>query len=189
MIPTRKTFAIKQRKRYPELLKPVIDPDARIIWGYVELSINVTIGPKCVIGYQGVGYVHDDNQWLHIPQVGKVVINENVHIYPGTHIQRGTIDNTIIGEGTIIGHNCNIAHNVHIGKNCLLTNGVIVAGSTHIGDNVYIGPGVIIRNNVKILDNVHIAQGSNVLNDLTMANYWYMGNPAKLSRMVREGDV
>ena len=185
----REAFARKQRKEHPHMLLPTIDPDARIIWPYVEIGNGVGIGPGCIIGYQGVGYIKEDGSWLHIPQIGRVIIGNEVDIYPGTHIQRGTIDNTIIGARTVIGHNCNIAHNVRIGEDCMLTNAVNLGGSVIIGDNVYIASGVIIKDHVTISDNVHIGQGSNVLEDLTKSGWWYKGNPARLFREVKDGDV
>ena len=185
---SRKQFAMEQREKYPNLLCPVIDPDARLIWPYVKVGRNVGIGPGCVIGFQGVGYIKNDNEWLHIPHVGNVIIGDNVSVYPGAHIQRGTLEDTVIGDGTIIGHNCNIAHNCKIGKNCMLTNNVIVSGSVEVGDNVYIAPGVIIRDHVKIADNVCIGQDANVLGDLVEGDYWYTGTPARRTREVREGE-
>ena len=186
---TRAEFAKEQRKKFPDMLLPIVAPEALLIWPYVKVAENVSVGPGSVIGYQGTGYTREDGEWSHIPQIGRVVIEADVHIYSGVHIQRGTVEDTVIGKGTVIGHNCSIGHNVKIGKNCMLTNGIIVSGSCVIGDNVYIAPGVIIKDHVGIADNVHIGQGSNVLRDLERSGWWYKGNPATLFREVKEGDV
>ena len=185
---SRIEFAHTQRAAYPQLMHSVIDPDARLIWGYVKVGHNVGIGPFCLIGFQGVGYTHEDGKWIHIPQVGKVIIGDNVHIFPGTHIQRGTVDDTVIMDGTIIGHNCNIAHNCVIGENCMLTNNVVISGSVEIGDNVYIAPNVTIRDHVKIADNVFIGQGSNVLKDCDKPGWVYYGSPVRPVRKREESD-
>ena len=172
----RLKFALEQIKKHPR--KPFIHPSVNIP-DWVKIGKNVTIHENCTIGTEGFGFAkNEDGTWLHIPQSGTVIIGDNVEIYAGTNIDRGTIDATIIGEGTKIDHHCHIGHNVQIGKNCLITAKTIIAGSTKIGDNAWIGIGTTIVEHITIGKNVFIGAHSNVLKSVKNDSKVY-GNPAK----------
>jgi len=77
---------------------------------YVKIGNNVIIHRKCTIGTQGFGFVmNKDGTWIHIPHIGGIIIGDNVEIFPGTNIDRGTVNNTIIGDGVKIDHMCTLA--------------------------------------------------------------------------------
>lgn len=109
---------------------------------------NVTIYPRtiigkrciihsgCVIGVDGFGFYREDNKFKKIPQIGRVVIEDDVEIYANNCISRGTIGDTIIKSGTKIDNLNHIAHNVHIGKDCAITVLNAFGGSSSIGDRV-----------------------------------------------------
>ncbi|MGP1932324.1 MAG: UDP-3-O-(3-hydroxymyristoyl)glucosamine N-acyltransferase, partial [Arsenophonus sp. ET-DL12-MAG3] len=86
------------------------------IWANVSIYHNVKIGKECliqsgtVIGSDGFGYANEEGQWVKIPQLGTVIIGNNVEIGACTTIDRGALDNTIIGNGVIIDNQCQIAH-------------------------------------------------------------------------------
>lgn len=178
-IDERLKFALEQRKKYPR--EPMIHPTA-IVHDWVKLGKNVSVHEYCTIGTEGFGFVKDDSgKWLHIPHSGQVVIGDDVEIFAGTNIDRGTVDDTIIGKGTKIDHHCHIGHNVQIGENCLITAKVVIGGSSKIGNNVWIGPHTTILNKVSVGDNVYIGSHTNVINDIGN-DVVVVGNPARVIR-------
>ena len=176
----RLKFAMKQRKKYPE--KPFIHPSVTIP-KWVTVGNNVTIREGCTIGTQGFGFENDENgEFFHIPHTGGVTIGDNVEIFEGVSIARGTIDNTIIGDGTKIDCHVHIGHNAKIGKNCIITAGAIFSGSTVLGDNCFVGIGACIKDHVFIANRVLIGQGANVVSDISKENVVVVGNPAQILR-------
>lgn len=144
----------------------------------VEFGRNVVVYPYCVIGYEGFGFYNDVVGGLkNFPCHGKTILGDNVEVFSFVNIDRGTLDDTVIEENTKIDHHCHIAHNVQIGRNCIITAGTVIGGSSKIGDNVYIGINSTIRNWIKIGDNVTIGMGSVVTKDIKDGLTVY-GNPA-----------
>lgn len=175
----RLAYTKVQRKRHPQ--NAFIHPSVTIP-DWVILGDNITIHENCSIGTEGFGYEKNKKgEWLHIPHTGKLIIGNNVDIYPNTTLNRGTLKNTIIGDGTKIDHHCHIGHNSHIGKNCIITANVVVAGSAKIGDNVWIGPHSTILDNIKVGDNVYIGSQTNVIKSVG-DNLILVGNPAHVLR-------
>ena len=103
------------------------------------LGKNVILHPGVVIGSDGFGYESVSGVHEKIPQIGNVVIEDNVEIGANTTIDRARFSSTIVGAGTKIDNLVQIGHNVHIGKNCLLVSQVGIAGSTTLEDYVVIG--------------------------------------------------
>jgi len=175
----RLKFALEQRKKYPT--HPFIHPSVHIP-DWVEIGNNVTIHENCTIGTEGFGFVkNEDGIWLHIPHVGKVIIGDDVEIFAGTNIDRGTVDPTRIGNGTKIDHHCHIGHNVQIGENCIITAKVVIGGSTKIGNNVWIGPNSTILNKITIGNDVYIGAQTNVIKSVE-EGVVVVGNPARILR-------
>jgi UDP-3-O-[3-hydroxymyristoyl] glucosamine N-acyltransferase len=111
-------------------------------------------------------------------QIGRVIIQDNVEIGANTTVDRGAMDDTVIGEGTKIDNQVQIAHNVHIGRHCAIVSQVGIAGSTKIGNGVQIGGQVGIKGHVTIGDGVQIAAKAGVMTDLA-AGGQYGGIPAR----------
>ena len=105
------------------------------------------------------------------------MINDDVEIASGCTIDRGSVDNTIIGRNTYLDNQVHVAHNVKIGSNCMIAGQVGFAGSAKIGNNVSIGGQAGISGHLKIGDNVKIGGGSGVVNDIEN-NKTIMGYPA-----------
>jgi len=157
----RLKFTMEQRRKFPQ--EPFIHPSVNIP-DWVKLGKNITIHENCTIGTEGFGFAQDENgKWFHIPHVGQVIIEDDVEIFSGTNIDRGTVENTIIGHGSKIDHHCHIGHNVNIGKNCIITAMVVIGGSTIIGDNVWIGPNSTIMDHITIGNDVFIGTQTNVI--------------------------
>ena len=139
---------------------------------------NVHILDRCVIGKKGFGFFPNKDTNLRYPQIGVVIIRDNVEIGCGATIDRGSLSNTIIGKNTFLDNQIHIAHNVKIGENCVIAGQVGFAGSSTIGNNVFIGGQAGISGHIKIGNNVQIGGGSGVIKDIP-ENTKVMGYPAK----------
>ena len=142
------------------------------------INNNVYILDGCVIGKKGFGFFPDKNSNFRYPQIGVVIINDNVEIGCGSTIDRGSLSNTIIGKNTYLDNQIHIAHNVKIGENCIIAGQVGFAGSSTLGNNVMIGGQAGISGHLKIGNNVQIGGGSGVIKDIP-DNSKVMGYPAK----------
>lgn len=120
----------------------------------VILGNRVIIHSGAVIGADGFGLTHDGRQWVKIPQVGGVEIHDDVEIGANTTVDRGALQNTVIGRGVKIDNLVQIAHNVKIGEHTAIAGCVGVAGSAEIGKNCMFGGGVSINGHIKIADGV-----------------------------------
>ena len=127
---------------------------------------NVTIHSGAVIGSDGFGYVKEKGEIFKFPQLGKVIIEDEVEIGANTTIDRGSLSDTVIGAGTKIDNLCQIAHNVKIGKNVLIAALTGISGSTVIKDNVTMGGQVGIADNLTIHEDVRIAAKSGIIGDI-----------------------
>lgn len=110
-----------------------------------------------VIGSDGFGIAPDAGRWLKIPQIGRVVIGDDVEIGANTTIDRGALDDTVIEEGVKLDNLIQIAHNVRIGAHTAMAASSAVAGSTSIGQHCRIGGCVGIVGHLQIADHVEIA--------------------------------
>lgn len=118
------------------------------------------------IGQDGFGYAPGPAGMIKIVQIGRVIIQDHVEIGADTTIDRGTMDDTVIGEGTKIDNQVQIGHNVRIGRHCALVSKVGVAGSAKIGNGVQIGGAAGINGHITIGDGAQIAALSGVMNDV-----------------------
>ena len=141
------------------------------------LGYNVVIQDSCKIGQKGFGFIPLEKNNLKFPHVGRVLINDNVEIASGCTIDRGSVDDTVIGENTYMDNQVHVAHNVKIGSNCMIAGQVGFAGSAEIGNYVSIGGQAGISGHLKIGNNVKIGGGSGVVKDIA-DNEVVMGYPA-----------
>ena len=138
---------------------------------------GVVLQDNCKIGQKGFGFIPFKNKNIKFPHIGKVIIGDLVEIASGCTIDRGSVDNTVIGKNTYIDNQVHIAHNVKIGTNCMIAGQVGFAGSSQIGNNVSIGGQAGISGHLKIGNNVRIGGGSGVVKDIS-DNQIVMGYPA-----------
>jgi UDP-3-O-[3-hydroxymyristoyl] glucosamine N-acyltransferase len=130
--------------------------------GHVWIGERTVIGKRCllhpgaVIGGDGFGFAKDGDRWVKIPQLGRVVIGDDVEIGANTTIDRGTLSDTEIGDGVKLDNLVQIAHNVRIGEHSAMAACVGVAGSSVIGRRCTFGGQVGIADHVTIADDVHV---------------------------------
>ncbi len=147
---------------------------------------NVHILDGCVIGKKGFGFFPNRDKNFRYPQIGIVIIEDNVEIGCGSTIDRGSLSNTIIGKNSYLDNQIHIAHNVKIGENCIIAGQVGFAGSSTLGNNVMIGGQAGISGHLQIGNNVQIGGGSGVIKNIP-DNSKVMGYPAKdLKNFIRE---
>ena len=133
---------------------------------YAKLSNNVKLYQGVKIGGEGFGFIAKKDFFKKIPQLGRVIISENVEIGCNSTVDRGSIGDTVISKNTMIDNLVHIAHNVKIGENCIIAAMTGISGSTEIGKNAMIGGQVGISGHVKIGDNVKIAAKSGIMKDI-----------------------
>jgi UDP-3-O-[3-hydroxymyristoyl] glucosamine N-acyltransferase len=160
-----------------------------------RIGPNVTIYPGCtlgervevqagtVLGSAGFGYVRDakTGRYHHFPQIGSLRIEDDVEIGANVTIDRGALEETVIGRGTKIDNLVHIAHNVRIGKNVVIAALTGISGSSVIEDNVIIGGQVGIGDHALVKEGVILGSGSGVLTKKIVRGkgvvFW--GRPAK----------
>ena len=138
---------------------------------------DVVIQSGCKLGQKGFGFIPKKSKNIKFPHIGKVILGNSVELASNCTIDRGSVDDTIIGDNTYFDNQVHVAHNVKIGKNCMIAGQVGFAGSSTIGDNVSIGGQAGISGHLKIGDNVKIGGGSGVIKDIE-DNQIVMGYPA-----------
>ncbi|RME99332.1 MAG: UDP-3-O-(3-hydroxymyristoyl)glucosamine N-acyltransferase, partial [Alphaproteobacteria bacterium] len=157
-----------------------IGPNATLI--YSLLGNRVYIHPGASIGQDGFGFAMGPAGHLKVPQIGRVIIQDDVEIGANTTIDRGALRDTIIGEGTKIDNLVQIAHNVVIGRHCVIVAQVGISGSTTLEDFVALGGQVGVIGHVTIGAGAQIAASSNVNRDVPPGVTWG-GTPAKPMRL------
>jgi UDP-3-O-[3-hydroxymyristoyl] glucosamine N-acyltransferase len=154
------------------------------IYHRCEINNRVIIHAGTVIGSDGFGYVLDQGVHRKIPQVGNVIIHDDVEIGASVTIDRGTLGPTVIGKGSKLDNLIQIAHNVQIGEYCIIISQVGIAGSTRIGNYTQIGGQVGIAGHLKIGDRVQITAQSGVMHDIPDGEKWF-GTPAQPDRKTK----
>ncbi len=139
---------------------------------------NVRILAGARIGQAGFGFVDDEGCLVRIPQLGRVVIKDDVEIGANTTIDRGALADTMIGRGTKIDNLVQIGHNTHIGEYCILAAQTGISGSCVIGDGVLMGGQVGLADHLHIGDNVQLAAKAGLMRDVPAGERWG-GAPAR----------
>ncbi len=157
----------------------------------VCLYPGVAIGRRCivhagaVIGADGFGFAPDAGQWVKIPQVGGVRIGDDVEIGANTTIDRGAIEDTVIGDGVKLDNQIQVGHNCRIGAHTAIAGCVGISGSTVIGERCMIGGAVGIAGQLSIADDVVITGYSLVTTSLKQAGSYSSGMPAVETKLWR----
>ena len=147
------------------------------VYPRTQIGRRVRIHAGAVIGSDGYGYVLDAGIHRKVPQVGNVVIGDDVEIGANVTIDRGALGSTTIGRGTKIDNLVQIAHNVIIGEHCIVIAQVGIAGSTRLGNYVILAGQVGVAGHLKIGDQAMVGAQSGVMYDIADGEKW-MGSPA-----------
>ncbi|RTE66917.1 UDP-3-O-(3-hydroxymyristoyl)glucosamine N-acyltransferase [Amphritea opalescens] len=164
----------------------VIGPDCIIgentrIAANVTLYNKITVGANCVIhsgaviGADGFGFANNHGEWLKIHQLGGVTLGDRVEVGANTTIDRGALDDTVIGCGVILDNQIQIAHNVTIGDNTAIAGCTAIAGSTHIGKNCTIAGACAITGHLTIADGTHVTAMSLISKSILQAGAYSSG--------------
>ena len=154
----------------------LLEPNVTVLEG-VMIGERCLIHSGAVIGADGFGFANDGGEWVKIPQIGGVVIGNNVEIGANTTIDRGAVEDTVVSDGVKLDNLIQVAHNVRIGRNTAIAGCTGIAGSTTIGERCAIGGGVGITGHIEIADGVTITARSFVPQSVPEAGSYSAGTP------------
>lgn len=139
------------------------------IYALCVLGARVIVHAGVIIGADGFGLAHEGGRWIKIPQVGRVLIGDDVEIGANTTIDRGALEDTVIEEGVKLDNQIQVAHNVRIGAHTAIAGCVGIAGSAIIGKHCMIGGAAMILGHLEIADGTTISTGTLVSKSITEA--------------------
>lgn len=154
------------------------------LYARTQVGNRVRIHAGAVIGADGFGYVFEQGRHLKVPQVGHVIIQDDVEIGANAAIDRGALGPTIIGQGTKIDNLVQIAHNVVVGEHCILCGQVGVSGSTKLGNYVTLAGQVGLAGHLRIGSKATVGAQAGVMNDIPEGEMW-LGTPAMHNRQMK----
>lgn len=157
-----------------------IGPNATLT--HTLVGNRVTIHAGAAIGQDGFGFAMGRGGHQKVPQIGRVIVQDDVEIGANTTIDRGALRDTVIGEGTKIDNLVQIGHNVVIGRHCIIVSQTGISGSAELEDFVALGGQVGVVGHVKIGAGAQIAGSSNVRGNVPPGARWG-GTPAKPTRL------
>ncbi len=149
-----------------------------------QLGDRVILQPGVVIGGDGYGYLLRDGEHKKVPQVGGVIIEDDVEIGANATVDRGRFLSTRVGRGTKIDNFVHVAHNVQVGEHCLLVSHVAIAGSTRLGNYVTLAGQVGVVHHIEIADGVTVLGQSMVSKSIKEKGVW-AGSPAQPAHLWR----
>lgn len=166
----------------------IIEKNARLgnqcyLHSNVTVNHGAEIGSRCifhsgvVIGSDGFGLVEDDGHWVKVPQIGTVIIGDDVEIGANTTVDRGALDDTIIEQGCKLDNLIQVAHNVRIGAHTAIAACVGIAGSAIIGRHCKIGGAAVILGHLEVADNVMVTAMSLVTKNIKRSGVYSSGTP------------
>jgi UDP-3-O-[3-hydroxymyristoyl] glucosamine N-acyltransferase len=152
-----------------------------VLYARTQVGCRVRIHAGTVVGSDGFGYVFAEGRHLKVPQIGSVVVEDDVEIGANVAIDRGALGVTTIGKGTKIDNLVQIGHNVSLGEHCILCGHVGIAGSTRVGNYTTMAGQVGIAGHLAIGSQVTIGAQSGVMNNIPDGEKW-LGAPAQPDR-------
>lgn len=146
--------------------------EASVLYPNVTIYHDCQIGQRAiihsgaVIGADGFGFAPDGKEWVKIPQIGRVIIGDDVEIGANSAVDRGTLNDTVIGDGCKIDNLVHVAHNCRIGANSVLAGCTGIAGSTTLGEHCIVGGAGMISGHINLAPDTVISGGSLVMKDI-----------------------
>ncbi|WP_288127558.1 UDP-3-O-(3-hydroxymyristoyl)glucosamine N-acyltransferase [Accumulibacter sp.] len=167
-----------------------------VVYDHCVIGRRAVIHAGAVIGADGFGFAKDGQHWVKIPQIGRVVIGDDVEIGANTSIDRGALDDTVIGNGVKLDNQIQVAHNVSIGDHTAMAGCVGIAGSARIGRRCTVGGAAMISGHLEIADDVHVSAGTLVAKSLSQpgaytgifplaTHHEWLHNAAQIKRLVK----
>jgi UDP-3-O-[3-hydroxymyristoyl] glucosamine N-acyltransferase len=150
---------------------------ANVTLSHCVVGARVVLHPGVRIGQAGFGFAPDKDGPVKIPQLGRVIVGDDVDIGANTTIDRGSGHDTVIGAGTMIDNLVQIGHNVVVGRCCVIVSQVGISGSTELGDFVMVGGQAGLAGHLKVGDGVRIAAQAGLIRDIA-AGVTVCGFPA-----------
>ncbi|MDX8477753.1 UDP-3-O-(3-hydroxymyristoyl)glucosamine N-acyltransferase [Mesorhizobium sp. VK24D] len=161
-----------------------VGPGASIQYALIGNRVIIHGGAR--IGQDGFGFVAGAKGPERVPQIGRVIIQDDVEIGSNTTVDRGAMSDTVIGQGTKIDNLVQIAHNVRIGRNCIIAGLSGISGSVVVGDNVTMGGGVGLADHLTIGPGAKLAARSGFMSNVPAGEVW-AGYPAQpMAEALRE---
>lgn len=154
---------------------------AAVVYPFTELGDRVTLHAGARVGREGFGFVPQAGGVLRIPHAGRCILEHDVEVGANSCVDRGSVDDTIIGAGTKLDNLVHIAHNVRVGRGCFFAAQAAVAGSTRIGDGVQVGGQAGVGGHVTIGSRANLAGGAGVIGNVPAGETW-SGYPARPHR-------
>ncbi len=150
---------------------------------------RVILHSGAVLGADGFGFVPEATGWYKIPQVGNVVLGNDVEVGANTTIDRAALGSTVLGDGVKLDNLIQVGHNAQIGAHTAIASSTAIAGSTRIGSHCQIAGGCSIAGHLTIADHVTITGTSMVINDIKAAGVYSSGMPAETNAQWRKNAV
>lgn len=147
-----------------------------------KIGKRARIYPGAVIGADGFGLANDHGRWVRVPQLGRVILGDDVEIGANTTVDRGALDDTVIGDGVKLDNLIQIGHNVQIGEHTAMAACSGVSGSTKIGKYCMIGGSVGAAGHIEIVDHVHVTGGSNIHQSISEPGLYSSGVPLETNQ-------
>jgi UDP-3-O-[3-hydroxymyristoyl] glucosamine N-acyltransferase len=154
------------------------------LYARTEVGNRVRIHSGTVVGSDGFGYVLDNGVHRKVPQIGNVIICDDVELGANVTVDRGALGPTIVGTGTKVDNLVQIAHNVTLGEHCIIVSQAGIAGSTKLGNYVILGGQVGLAGHLKIGNRVSVAAQSGVMNNIPDGEKW-IWTPAQPDRQAK----
>ncbi len=155
----------------------------------VHIGKRVRLHPGVVIGADGFGIANDGEAWVKVPQLGSVIIGDDVEIGANTSVDRGALEDTVLEQGVKLDNLVQVGHNVHIGAHTAVAGCVAIAGSAHIGKRCTIGGAAAIGGHLEIADDVHLTATSSVPNSISKAGVYSSGVPIQENKVWRRNVI
>jgi UDP-3-O-[3-hydroxymyristoyl] glucosamine N-acyltransferase len=146
--------------------------------GFALIGDGVALSAGAVIGEAGFGAAAGPSGVVDVPQLGRVILQDNVTIGANSCVDRGAYDDTVVGENTKIDNLVHIAHNTRVGRNCVMAAYVGISGSVTIGDGVAFGGRAGVADHVSVGSGASIGAAAGVIRDIPAGEVW-SGYPAK----------
>jgi UDP-3-O-[3-hydroxymyristoyl] glucosamine N-acyltransferase len=152
------------------------------IYHHCAIGDRVILHSGVVIGADGFGLAWENERWNKIPQIGRVVVGDDVEVGANTTIDRGALDDTVIEDGVKLDNQIQIGHNCHIGAHTAIAGCTGIAGSTRIGRYCRIGGSAMIGGHLEIVDGVEISGGTTVAKSILKSGTYTSLFPVSLHR-------